>query len=118
MATITNITATSHVKRAHPFERGHYDASITLEVKLENDDEEDFFPIILGKTRKMVVAECDTWEMSVYNASPSSYSGEYHEALTILGNLLDDLDVEDFPSIDAARAFLEKQTKETDEIPF
>jgi hypothetical protein len=78
MSTITSVTVTIHEKKNHPFEFGHYDASVTLTAEINPaENEKDVAQALQFTARSLVKQEIDGWVDAV------NHEREQNEALEI-----------------------------------
>lgn len=63
---ITQVIVGVHEKRNHPYEYGHYDASVTLTAGVGlNDAIDEITQSLRAQARRHVLEECDDWAKSV-----------------------------------------------------
>lgn len=59
---VTEVTVTIHEKKNHPHEYGHYDASVTLTARPEQDEHcDNVIESLQREARRRVIEEIDSW---------------------------------------------------------
>lgn len=64
---VREVTVSIHEKRNHPYEYGHYDASVSYTAEIaEDDDVGDVTARLIIRAESHVKAECDEWIAGVH----------------------------------------------------